>query len=121
MADPVTSGTANVGQNIEQTIDKLGEAAHGAAKDLGAAAGRAADSAMQQLGPVTNAVQDTARDLGAAANTMVLGCQDGFGAAWYALWDGNFGLATQHFGAATAACTDSISASLMGLFPGWWS
>lgn len=107
------------GQTIEQTFDKLGTAAHDAAKELGQAAGRAADSAMQQLGPISDKADQVVRDLGVAANTVQHGCAGGLAAGWDALWQGNLGMAFQLWSGASASCADSITASLMALIPGW--
>lgn len=107
------------GQTIEQTFDKLGSAAQDAAKELGQAAGKAADSAMQQLAPISDKADQVVRDLGVAANTVQHGCAGGFAAGWDALWQGNFGMAFQLWGGASASCADSITASVMALIPGW--
>lgn len=119
--EAVVPPSPTVGRSIEQGLDKLGQAAHDAARDLGAAAGRAADQAAAKLGPAADAAQKsleaTARDLEIAAQTVKLGCSDGAGSAWDALLSGNFGLAGEAVKATAGACSDSLGASLMAILP----
>lgn len=117
---PDTTTGPTVGQTIEQSIGKAGDAAQDAARDLGTAAGRAADSAMEQLAPLADHAERMGRDMAIAADTVRQGCAEGFANGWWAMWDGNFGTAFQYWGEATASCTDSVTASLMALFPGYF-
>lgn len=110
-----------VGQNIEQSINKLGQAAQEAARDLGAAAGKAADEAAAKLTPMADSaaksLDATTRDLEIAASTVKQGCADVAGSVWDSVAAGNFGQAGQALKVATGACADSFSASFMALFP----
>lgn len=119
-----TPATGGQSSNLEQSIDRLSEAAKDAAAALGDAAKEAAGRAAEQAGPALDAAKaaaaDAARNADIAVNTVAGGCGDVFGAGWNALWEGNFGIAWRLFGDATFTCTDSVTAALMGLFPGWW-
>lgn len=119
-----TAPVAGQGSNLEQSIDKLGDAAKDAATAIGDAAKDAAGRAVESVGPTLDAAKDAAaeaaRNADIAVNTVAQGCGGSFGAGWNALWQGNFGMAGQMFGNAMTTCTDSVTAAFMGLFPGWW-
>jgi hypothetical protein len=110
-----------IGQNIEQSLNKLGQAAHDAARDLGAAAGKAADQAAAKITPMTEqaskSLDATARDLEIAASTVKQGCAEVAGSAWNALSAGNFGQMGDAIKATAGTCADSLGASLMALTP----
>lgn len=111
----------SVGQNIEQSINKLGQAAQDAAREWGAAAGKAADQAAAKLSPMADSaaksLDATTRDLGVAASTVKQGCAEITQSVWDAVAVGNFGQAGEIIKAASATCSDSFGASLMALFP----
>ena len=111
----------SVGQNIEQGLNKLGQAAHDAARDLGAAAGKAADEAAAKITPMaeqaSKSLDSTARDLEIAAATVKQGCTEVAHSAWSALSSGNFGQAGDAIKATAGTCADSLGASLMALTP----
>ena len=111
----------SVGQNIEQSLNKLGQAAHDAARDLGAAAGKAAGQAAAKITPMTEqaskSLDATARDLEIAASTVKQGCAEVAGSAWNALSAGNFGQMGDAIKATAGTCADSLGASLMALTP----
>ncbi|MGQ9365427.1 hypothetical protein [Azospirillum sp. ST 5-10] len=119
-----TPDTGGQSSNLEQSIDRLSDAAKDAATALGDAAkdaaGRAAEQAAPAIDAAKEAAAEAARNADIAVNTVAGGCGDVFGAGWNALWQGNFGMAGQLFGNAVTTCTDSVTAALMGLFPGWW-
>ncbi|WP_029007727.1 hypothetical protein [Azospirillum halopraeferens] len=119
-----TTSPLDARSNLEQSIEKLGDAAKDAAAALGDAARDAAGRATEKVGPAIDAARDAAaeaaRNADIAVNTVARGCGDSFGAGWSALMQGNFGTAGQMFGTAMTSCTESFTAALMGLFPGWW-
>lgn len=127
-AAPLTGGPEavvppppTVGQSIEQSIHKMGQAAQDAARELGSVAGKAADEAAAKIAPMADSasksLDSTTRDLEIAASTVKQGCGDVASSVWDALSAGNFGQAGEALKAATGACADSFSASLMALTP----
>ena len=112
---------STVGQSIEQSLNKLGQAAQETARDLGAVAGKAADEAAAKLAPVaesaTKSIDAAARDLGIAASTVKQGCADVANSAWSAISSGNFGQASDAIKATAGTCADSFGASLMAIVP----